>query len=174
MSFWRQLTAGLRILTNRTAADSELAEELKDYFEQATATFEASGLTAEQARRAARREIGNAMVVREQVRAYGWENLMATLFADVRYAARQMRNNPGFAGTAILILGLGIGATTAIFSAVSPILFQPFPNPHPDRVMMIFEQRDGGSRLPSFGTYEALSERSHSFDAMAVMKPWQP
>ena len=174
MSLWRQLTRGLRVLTNRVAADCELAEELKDYFEQATASFEASGLTAEEARRAARLEIGNAMLVREQVRAYGWENRIETLLADLRYAARQLRNNPSFAATAMLILGLGIGATTAIFSAVSPILFQPLPYPHSDRVMMIFEQRDGGSRLPSFGTYEGLSERSHSFDAMAVMKPWQP
>src|SRR4029077_3938908 len=147
----------------------ELADELQDYFEQATASFEASGLSSKDARSAARREIGNSMVVREQVRAYGWESVVETLLADLRYAARQLRNNPGFAATAILILGLGIGATTAIFSAVNPILFQPLPYPHPDRIMMTFEMRDGGSRLPNFGTFEGLSERSHSFEAMAVM-----
>ena len=174
MSLWRQVTRGLRVLTNRRVADHELADELQDYFEQATASFEASGLSSKDARSAARREIGNSMVVREQVRAYGWESVVETLLADLRYAARQLRNNPGFAATAILILGLGIGATTAIFSAVNPILFQPLPYPHPDRIMMTFEMRDGGSRLPNFGTFEGLSERSHSFEAMAVMKPWQP
>ena len=174
MSFWRQLTHGLRVLTNRTAADGDLAEEVQDYLDQTTAAFEAKGLRAEEARRAARREIGNAILVREQVRASGWENVVETLLADLRYAARQLRNNPGFAATAILILGLGIGATTAIFSAVNPILFKPLPYPRSDRIMMIFEQRDGGERLPSFGTYEGLSERSRSFEAMAAMKPWQP
>src|SRR5437868_14361362 len=156
MSFWRQLTHGLRVLTNRTAAEGDLAEEVQDYLDQTTAACEAKGLRAEEARRAARREIGNAMLVSEQVRASGWENVVGTLLADLRYAARQLHNNPGFATTAILILGLGIGATTAIFSAVNPILFQSLPYPHSDRVMMIYEQRDGGSRLPSFGTFTGL------------------
>jgi putative ABC transport system permease protein len=174
MPFWRQLTRGLRVLTNRTEADHELAEELQDYLDQATASLEARGLSSEEARRAARREVGNAMVVREHVRSYGWENVVDTLVADLRYAVRQLRNNPGFAATAIVILGLGIGAATAIFSAINPILFQPLPYPHPDRTVMVFEMRDGGSRLPSFGTYMALSQQTHSFDAMAAMKPWQP
>ena len=174
MSLWRQLTRGLDVLTNRTAADQELAEELNDYLAQTTAALEARGLTPEEARRVARREIGNPIVVREQVRSYGWENVTEMLFADLRYAARQLRNNPGFAITAIVILALGIGATTAIFSAVNPILFKPLPYPHGNRIMMIFEARDGGSRLPSFGTFSGLSERTRSFEAMAVMKPWQP
>ena len=173
MPFWRQLTRGLRVLTNRTEADHELAEELQDYLDQATTSLEASGLSLEEARREARREIGNTMVVREHVRSYGWENAVDTLFADLRYAVRQLRNNPGFAATAIVILGLGIGATTAIFSAINPILFQSLPYPRPDRIMMIFERLGGGSRLPSFGTFKALSE-NHSFDAMAVMKVWRP
>src|SRR5690348_6437562 len=143
MPFWQQLTRGLRVLTNRTEADHELAEELQDYLDQATASLEARGLSSEEARRAARREVGNAMVVREHVRSYGWENVVDTLVADLRYAVRQLRNNPGFAATAIVILGLGIGAATAIFSAINPILFQPLPYPHPDRTVMVFEMRDG-------------------------------
>src|SRR5215468_6184522 len=142
MSLWRQFTSGLRVLTNRTAADRELAEELDDYLAQTRAALEASGLNPEEAHRVARRQVGNPMVVREQFRSSGWENILETFFADLRYAARQLRNNPGFATTAILILGLGIGATTAIFSAINPILFQPLPFPHPDRVVMIFEMRD--------------------------------
>src|SRR5437868_2828589 len=174
MSFWRQLTHGLRVLTNRTAAEGDLAEEVQDYLDQTTAACEAKGLRAEEARRAARREIGNAMLVSEQVRASGWENVVETLLADLRYAARQLRNNPGFAATAILVLGLGIGATTAIFSAVNPILFNSLPYPHPDQIMAVFEMKDGGSRLPSFATFEGISERSQSFNAMAAMKVWRP
>jgi putative ABC transport system permease protein len=94
--------------------------------------------------------------------------------ADLRYGVRQLRRNPGFAATAILILGLGIGATTAIFSAVNPILFKSLPYPHPDQIMAVFEMKDGGSRLPSFATFTGISERSQSFSAVAAMKVWRP
>ena len=94
---------------------------------------------------------------------------------DFHYALRQLRKNPGFACTAILILGLGIGATTAIFSAVNPILFEPLPYPHASRIMMIWYAAEDGSRIPqTFHTYRELAERNRSFAAIAVMKPWQP
>jgi putative ABC transport system permease protein len=94
---------------------------------------------------------------------------------DFHYALRQLRKNPGFACTAILILGLGIGATTAIFSAVNPILFEPLPYPHASRIMMIWYAAEDGSPIPqTFHTYRELAERNRSFDTIAVMKPWQP
>ncbi|MGD0825673.1 MAG: ABC transporter permease, partial [Terriglobales bacterium] len=100
---------------------------------------------------------------------------MNELFHDLRYALRQLRKNPGFTCTAIVILGLGIGASTAIFSAVNPILFEPLPYPHASRIMMIWYAAEDGSRIPqTFHTYRELAERSRSFDAIAVMKPWQP
>jgi predicted permease len=98
-----------------------------------------------------------------------------TFFQDFRYALRQLRKNPGFAGTAILILGLGIGATTAIFSAVNPILFEPLPYPQAGRIVMIWYAADDGSRIPqTFHTYRELAERSRAFDSIAVVNPWQP
>jgi len=98
-----------------------------------------------------------------------------TFLHDFRYALRQLRKNPGFAGTAILILGLGIGATTAIFSAVNPILFEPLPYPHAGRMVMIWYAGDDGSRIPqTFHTYRELAERSRAFESIAVMNPWQP
>lgn len=94
---------------------------------------------------------------------------------DFHYALRQLRKNPSFACTVILILGLGIGATTAIFSAVNPILFEPLPYPRASRIMMIWYATDDSSRIPqTFHTYRELAERNRSFDSLAVMKPWQP
>ncbi len=176
MSLWRQLTRGLRGLTKQSAADQEVADEVQHYTEQATAELVARGLSPEAARRAVQLELGNATIVREQVRASGWESLVRTFFADLRYAGRQLRKNPGFAATVILILALGIGASTAIFSAVSPILFEPLPYPHASRIVMIWDSGgDSGSRLPvTFGTYRELVARSRSFDELAVMRPWQP
>ena len=98
-----------------------------------------------------------------------------TFLNDFRYALRQLRKNPGFACTAILILGLGIGATTAIFSAVNPILFEPLPYPLAGRIVMIWYAGDDGSPIPqTFHTYRELAERSRAFESIAVMNPWQP
>src|SRR5215469_13534880 len=100
---------------------------------------------------------------------------MESIFQDIRYALRQMRKAPGFAGTAILILAVGIGGTTAIFSALNPILFEPLPYRHASRIMMIWYAGEDGARVPqAFHTYRELAERSRSFEAVAVMKPWQP
>ena len=100
---------------------------------------------------------------------------MARLIQDFRYAWRQLRKSPGFACTAVVILALGIGGTTAIFSTINPILFEPLPYPNASRIMMIWYAGEAGSRVPqSFHTYREVAERSRSFDALAVMKPWQP
>jgi len=100
---------------------------------------------------------------------------MYSPFQDFQYAFRQLRKNPGFALMAVVILGLGIGASTAIFSAVNPILFQPLPYPHANRITMVWYVGDDGSRVAqTFHTYRELAERSRSFASTAVMKAWQP
>jgi putative ABC transport system permease protein len=100
---------------------------------------------------------------------------MTGLLQDFRYAIRQLRKSPSFACTAIVILALGIGGTTAIFSTINPILFEPLPYPNASRVMMIWYAGEDGSRVPqAFHTYREVAERSRSFEALAVMKPWQP
>jgi len=100
---------------------------------------------------------------------------MERLFQDIRYAFRQLRNAPGFACTAILILALGIGGTSAIFSVLNPVLFEPLPYPHASRIMTIWYSGGGSNRLgQAFHTYREVAERNHSFEAVAVMKPWQP
>jgi len=100
---------------------------------------------------------------------------MNGLRQDLRYAVRQLRRNPGFACTVVAILAVGIGASTAIFSAVNPILFEPLPYPKAGQIMMIWYAGADGSRIPqAFHTFRELAQRSGSFDAIAVMKLWQP
>ncbi|HEU5452172.1 MAG TPA: ABC transporter permease [Terriglobales bacterium] len=174
MPFARTFARGLRTLFGRDAADRDVSEEVRQYFEDAVAERIAHGATPEEARRAAREELGNATLVREQVRSYGWENVVEDTWADVRFAARQLRKQPGFAVTAILVLALGIGATTAIFSAVNPILFETLPYPQAKQLMMVWEGKGGGGRMVNFATFRGISEQSRSFAALAAMKPWQP
>src|SRR5207248_2637004 len=72
-------------------------------------------------------------------------------------------------------LAVGIGATTAIFSAVNPILFERLPYPQASRIMTVSDVGVDRSRLDvTFGTYRELLARSRAFDALAVMKLWQP
>jgi len=134
----------------------------------------ASGLSPEEARRTARLQLGNVAIVREQVRSSGWENVIGTFFVDLRYGARMLRRNPGFTIVAVLTLALGIGATTAILSAVNPILFRPLPYPHAERLMMIWDVFEGARADTTFHTYRELAARNRAFASLAVMEPWQP
>jgi putative ABC transport system permease protein len=163
------------VLTRRAAADRDVTDEVQHYLEEAAAAHASRGLTPQQALRAARLDLGGETGVTEQVRAYGWENVVSTSLADLRYGARRLGGDPAFTLVSVLTLALGIGATTAIFSAVNPILVQPLPYPHAEQVVTVWEAADDGSRLPTtFVTFRALAERSHSFATLAVMRPWQP
>src|SRR5688572_6581741 len=175
MSLWRHVTRGFRVLMARDAADQDIADEVDHYFEQATAELIAAGRSPEDARRIARLELGSAGVIREQVRSYGWESYVDAAVNDVRFAARQLRNAPGFALVGVCTIALGVGVTTAIFSAVNPILFDPLPYPAPDRITMISDRATDGSVLDvTFGTFREVTQRSRSFDALAVTRSWAP
>ena len=176
MSVWRQLTRGLRVLTRRADADREVADEVEHFLEHDAAEREAAGLTPEAARRAAQLEYGNRTQMREEVRSAGWENVPASVAADVRYAARRLRRSPGFTAVAVMTLALGLGACTAIFSAVYPILFEPLPYPEPGRIEMIWDSNGGERADVTFHTWREVAERNHSFAATAAADAplWQP
>jgi putative ABC transport system permease protein len=175
VSFWRQLSRGVRALFRSSAADVEAADEIQHYLDEATAAHVARGLSPEAARRAARLEVGNPVALKEQVRGSGWEHAIETLAADLKYAGRRLRTDGGFTAIVVSTIALGIGATTAVFSAINPILFAPLPYPDARRIVTIAEIRSDGARLDgTFGMYRGFAEGTRSFDALAVFKPWQP
>ncbi|MGH7646959.1 MAG: ABC transporter permease, partial [Gemmatimonadaceae bacterium] len=175
MSLWRQVTRGLRVLARRADADRDVDDEVQHYLDQATAAHAARGLAPAAARRAAMLEMGNATVAREAIRDSGWENLVAATLGDLRVALRRLRTNPGFTVVAVLTLALGIGAATAIFGAVNPILFEPLAYPQGDRVVMVSDVRGDGSRLETtYGTYVEIAQRSRDFVALAASDRWHP
>jgi putative ABC transport system permease protein len=172
---WRQMTRGVRALFHRPTTDDEISDEVQHYLDQATAGHMSRGLSEPDARRAARLELGNVTTVREQVRGYGWENTVDSALADLRYATRRLRATPGFTSITVLTLALGIGGTTAIWSAVNAVLFRPLPYPAAARIAAVWDRATDGSRLDvTFGTVREVAERARSFDALAAMKPWQP
>jgi predicted permease len=175
VSLWRQIARGLGALTNRAAADQDVADEVQHYLEQATAAHLARGLSPEEAHRAARLEVGGVTRVREEVRGSGWEHGIETLHADLGYAVRRLLAAPGFTTITVLTLALGIGASTAILSAVNPILFEPLSYPEPGRITMVWEAGRNGARVDgTYGSYHELAARSRSFETLAVFKAWQP
>ncbi len=174
MSLWRQTVRGLRALLNRPAADREIREEVEHYFDEAAAELEKNGLSPEAARRAARLEFGNVTAVREEVRAYGWENALDTAVADVRHGLRQLLRRPSFSIVAVLTLGLGIGASATIFSVANPILFAALPYPDAGRLMMVWDGQDGRRSAVTFGTFREAVTRSRTFQSMAVVGPFRP
>jgi putative ABC transport system permease protein len=175
VSVWRQIARGLRALAERSTVDDELDDEVRDYYERARADLVREGLTPEEAARVARRELGDTARAREDLRSYGWENAVEAMLADLRHALRRLRQSPSFSVVAVLTLALGIGASTAIFSAVLPILFEPLPYPNADRIVTLTDRDGTGAPLAvTYGTYVEVAARSRSFESLAVSDRWQP
>jgi hypothetical protein len=140
-SFFRKL----RWLTRRSDRELELREELQFHLEEETEQRKGNGLPGDEARWAARRELGNLALVEENTRAaWGWTRL-EQFASDAGNGLRQIRRNPGFSGLAIATLALGIGGITAMFSACDAILVRPLPYADANRLVMIWDNlnRDG-------------------------------
>jgi predicted permease len=153
----------------RRKQKDELDEELRAHHSAAVQERIERGASPAEAEAAARREFGNAGLVAETTREmWGWASL-DRLAQDVRYGLRQLRRNPGFTLTAVLTLALGIGANTAIFSAVSAVLLRPLPIASPGEVVSV---RNNSGRAMfnafSFPNYRDIRDRSTAFsDVMA-------
>src|SRR6185295_16829172 len=103
-------------------------------------------------------------------------NIVADIWNDLRFGLRMLVKRSGFTAIAVITLALGIGASTAIFSAVNPILFESLPYPDASQIVTIsddFGTTDSSVGM-TFGTYRELVQRSRSFSAIAVVRPWQP
>lgn len=169
------LTRRITNLFSRSTLKSEIDAELQSHIDMRIEDNLAAGMSPHEARRDALVRFGNPSAIKEQVVHADAALGLESFWADVRYALRQLHRSPGFTWPSILILALGIGACTAIFSAVKPILLDPLPYPHASSLMMLWEEfRDSPPSDVTFGTFYGVEQRNHSFDTVAVMKPWQP
>jgi putative ABC transport system permease protein len=175
MGLLRQIRRGVAALVSPAQADAAMDNELHHFVEQRARELIRDGVTSDEALRRATLEIGNVTVTREEVRDSGWERGLDTLLGDVRYAFRRLRRDPIFTLVASLTLALGIGAATAIFSAVNPILFRPLPYPDAERIVAIQDRTQAGAVFePTYGTYEELVSRSRSFETLSATDLWRP
>ncbi|MGH9663986.1 MAG: ABC transporter permease, partial [Bryobacteraceae bacterium] len=140
--FWRR----------RKAREEDLERELRSALELEAEEQRENGLSSEEARYAAQRAVGNIALIKEDSRAaWGWPSLEA-VFQDLRFAIRQFRKSPGFASTAIFVLGLGICAAVSIFGFVDAALLKPLPYRDPSRLVAVFETTATNSR--SYVSYQ--------------------
>jgi predicted permease len=115
----------------------DLAEEMREHLEEKTEQFMRDGMTREQAVHAARRAFGNTTLIAERAREpWQWPRL-ESIWADVKFALRQLSKSPAFTATAVLTLALGIGANTGIFTLMHALLLKSLPIPQPDQLVRI-------------------------------------
>ncbi|MBV8629973.1 MAG: ABC transporter permease [Silvibacterium sp.] len=125
-------------LIRRENFDSELEEEMLFHREQQAMNLQSEGMSREDAQHTARRRFGNDAHLREQSRevvSFGLESV----FQDSRFTLRQLRKNPGFAITAVLMLTLGVAACLALFAFVDAALIKPLPYTDPNRLVAVYE-----------------------------------
>jgi len=159
--------------------ESELDREIEAHLELEAEEQQESGLQPDEAHCAARRTFGNKAIVREDVRAV-WSAVWLERFArDVKYAARSLRKSPGFAVVAVLTLALGIGANTAIFSAIDSLMLRPLPFTAADQLVRIYSIQEGLFNTfgnpdgPSAPDVRDFAQRSRSFQKMVVYDTWR-
>ncbi len=138
----------------------DLSEEIEQHIAERVDALVESGAPRSEAIHIARREFGNATLIAEQGREVWQWPIFDSLLFDIRYAARQLIRQPSFAVIAVLILGIGIGANTAVFSIVDRLLFEPLPLRAPQRLVWVINADTPGlsGRTSRVSTYEALAK----------------
>lgn len=137
MKLPRRIDSLKRNLLRRPDVEDDLDEELRAFTELLVSEKVRDGLSEDEARRSAAREIGAMDQVKEQVRDVRAVTMLEQFIQDLRFGLRTLVRSPGFAVVAALSLALGIGGTTAMFSLVYTVLLQPLPYPEPDRLVSV-------------------------------------
>ena len=172
LSRWR---IKLRMLFRRANAGELLQDELNFHLDRQIAENLAAGMSREEARKAAMRSFGDPGLVREQARAtWNWHTL-EKLGRDLKYGVRTLLRSPGFAVVSVLVMALGIGATTSLFTMVRAVLLRPLPFRDSGKLVMLYEhfrQNQGGDGFNAVapGDYRDWRSQTHGFEDMAAMR----
>jgi putative ABC transport system permease protein len=173
---WRRY---VRFWGNDVEADVD--DEFRFHLETEIEQLVARGSSPDAARAEALRRFGNVDLYRQYCRSADARRLgrerrtenLTVLLQDLRYAARSLLRRPAFTAIAVLTVGIGIGATTAIFSVVNGVLLQPLPYREPDRLVMLWETVNDDRIAISYQDYLDWQRGQRGFEDIAVYNPFQ-
>jgi predicted permease len=166
------------MLFRRQTETVRLNDELQFHLDQQVKENIAKGFAPAEARYAALRLFGNPAVLREEARSNWSWNRAEKFIRDIRYGARALTRSPGFAVTAIVVMALGIGATTSLFTIVRAVLLKPLPFREPDKLVMVDEHfRDptdsgDGFNLVAPADFNDWRQQTHGFAQMAAWRTY--
>jgi predicted permease len=171
MPLWSKTRSFLRNAFSKRRVEADLHEEVRSHLQMLTDEHLRKGMSPEQAQREAGIELGGVEQVKEHVREQRLDNWLYSLYADCRFALRQLLKNPGFTTVTLLTIALGIGVNTAIFSVIDAVLLRPLPFHDPGRLVAcksvdVNDRTQGGDiSYPAFLDWRA---HSRSFQGMSV------
>jgi len=172
---WNRIVAActrLGFAWARRRLDDEARRELQEHIDLLAQRYMQSGMATEEAYEAARQRFGSPTLVREEIYTMNGVAWLDVLIQDLRYAIRQIRHTPVFAGIVIATLALGIGGTTAVFSVVHGVLLEPLPYEQPGQLVRIYQHEPGKPDTRSVVTglhFKALRDETTSFAAVAAI-----
>ena len=144
MRRFADIVRGFASLLRSGSVEHALDEELQDFVQASMEDKKERGMSAEQAMRAARVEMGSANAVKHQIRSAGWESGVEILMHDLGYALRTLRRSPGFTLVAVISLALGIGGNTAIFTLIQQVVLHRLPVRNPQELVSFGKAAGGG------------------------------
>ncbi|MBO0910652.1 MAG: ABC transporter permease [Acidobacteria bacterium] len=172
MKKMRALLGRLSKFPHAARQDRDFAEELESHLQMHIEDNLRSGMNPDEARRQALVKLGGVEWTTQAYRDQSALPFFETFLQDLRYTLRQLRKNPGFAATALLVLTLGMGATVAILAFVDAALIEPLPYRDPSRLVVVFGSIPLGPRFHlSFPDYYDFKRLNKSFTSFEVYDP---
>ncbi len=168
----RVLWAKVRAIFSKSELDDEFNAELEAHLDLLSAEYEKAGMKPQDARRAAILKVGGREALREENRDSRGLPFLEVLSQDVKYAFRTLRRDKGFAIFAILIAGLGVGASCTVFSVVNTILIHRLPFKDPEQLAWVANHDDAtndmSGRTSQVDHFKDLRDKNQSFSDMAA------
>jgi predicted permease len=167
---WQSIGLRLRALLGRGTVEREMDTEMQFHLEMETQKHVRAGMAPAAARRRALLSFGGVERHRESVRDGRGTRWIEDFIRDLRYAARTLVRNPGFALASIITLGLAIGINGAVFTVVNGLILRPFQVPQPERLVSLFtnDPTNGGANEVGYDDFLDWRDRSGLFSGLAA------
>ena len=177
MRWLEQLRMSTLMLFRRQSETAKLNKELQFHIDQQISENINNGMNAAEARVAALRTFGNPTLLRDSARETWTWSWTERILRDLRYGIRTLTRSPGFALIAILVIALGIGATTSLFTIVRAVLLKPLPFRDPDKLYMMYEHFRSSTSGDGFNDvspadYVDWKKQTHGFEDLAAWRDY--